>query len=139
MHLVPSIAWHFNTMEIHNLDHLVLTVKDIEQTTSFYVKVMGMKKEVFGQGRVALKFGDQKINLHELGKELEPKAHIPLPGSADLCFITPTPLNEAMAHVKNCGVDVIKGPVERTGATGPIRSFYIRDPDLNLIEVANKT
>jgi catechol 2,3-dioxygenase-like lactoylglutathione lyase family enzyme len=110
----------------------------IEQTTSFYGNVMGMKKEVFGKDRVALRFGDQKINLHGLGKELEPKAHIPLPGSADLCLLTPTPRNEAMAHVKNCGADVLKGPVERTGATGPIRSFYIRDPDLNLIEVANK-
>ena len=110
----------------------------IEQTTSFYVNVMGMKKEVFGKDRVALRFGDQKINLHGLGKELEPKAHIPLPGSADLCLLTPTPRNEAMAHVKNCGADVSKGPVEKTGATGPIRSFYIRDPDLNLIEVANK-
>lgn len=125
-------------METSKLDHLVLTVKDIEKAISFYVTVMGMKKEEFGQGRVALKFGDQKINLHELGKEYEPKAHIPLPGSADLCFITPTPLNEAIAHVKNCGVEVITGPVERTGATGPICSFYFRDPDLNLIEVANE-
>jgi catechol 2,3-dioxygenase-like lactoylglutathione lyase family enzyme len=124
-------------MEIRNLDHLVLTVKDIEKTASFYENVMGMEKEVFGKGRVALRFGDQKINLHALGKELEPKAHIPIPGSADLCFITPTPLSEAMEHVKNCGVQVIKGPVERTGATGPIHSFYFRDPDLNLIEIAN--
>jgi catechol 2,3-dioxygenase-like lactoylglutathione lyase family enzyme len=125
-------------MEIIKLDHLVLTVKDVEKTTSFYVSVMGMKKKVFGSGRVALKYGDQKINLHESGKELEPKANNPTPGSADLCFITQTPLNDAMAHVKRWGVEIIEGPVEKTGANGPIRSFYFRDPDLNLIEVANE-
>lgn len=125
-------------MEISKLDHLVLTVRDIEKTTSFYMSVMGMKKEVFGNGRVALKCGDQKINLHESGKEFEPKAHKPTPGSADLCFITQTPLNDAMAHVKRCGVEIIEGPVERAGANGPIRSFYFRDPDQNLIEVANE-
>ena len=120
-------------MEISKLDHLVLTVKEVEKTTSFYVSVMGMQKEVFGNGRVALKCGDQKINLHEFGKEFEPKANEPTPGSADLCFITQTPLNDAMAHVKHCGVEIIEGPVERTGANGPIRSFYFRDPDHNLI------
>jgi catechol 2,3-dioxygenase-like lactoylglutathione lyase family enzyme len=125
-------------MEISKLDHLVLTVKDLEKTISFYVSVMGMKKEVFGNGRVALKCGDQKINLHEFRKEFEPKAHKPMPGSADLCFITQTPLNDAMAHVKRCGVKIIEGPVERTGANGPIRSFYFRDSDDNLIEVANE-
>ena len=125
-------------MEISKLDHLVLTVRDIEKTTSFYVSVMGMKKEVFGNGRVALKCGNQKINLHELGKEFEPKANKPTPGSADLCFITQTPLNDAMAHVKRCGVEIIEGPVERTGANTSIRSFYFRDPDQNLIEVANE-
>jgi catechol 2,3-dioxygenase-like lactoylglutathione lyase family enzyme len=125
-------------MEISKLDHLVLTVKDMETTTSFYVSILGMKKEVFGNDRVALKYGDQKINLHELGKEFEPKANNPTPGSADLCFITQTPLNDAMAHVKRCGVEIIEGPVERTGANGPIRSFYFRDPDDNLIEVANE-
>ncbi len=126
-------------MEINKLDHIVLTVGNIEKTISFYVSVMGMKNEVFGQGRVALKCGDQKINLHEFGNEFEPKANRPMPGSADLCFITKTPLNEAMSHVMSCGVDIIEGPVERTGANGPIRSFYFRDPDQNLIEVANET
>ncbi len=126
-------------MEISKFDHLVLTVKDVEKTTSFYVSVMGMQKEVFGNGRVALKYGDQKINLHGFGKEFEPKAYKPTPGSADLCFLTPTPLNDAMAHVKSCGVEIIEGPVDRTGANGPIRSFYFRDPDDNLIEVANKS
>jgi catechol 2,3-dioxygenase-like lactoylglutathione lyase family enzyme len=125
-------------MQISKLDHLVLTVKDVEKTTSFYVSVMGMKKEVFGSGRVALKYGSQKINLHAFGQEFEPKAHKPLPGSADLCFITQTPLDDAMAHVQRCGVEIIEGPVVRTGANGPIRSFYFRDPDDNLIEVANE-
>jgi len=125
-------------MEISKLDHLVLTVKDVEKTSSFYVSVMGMIKEVFGNRRIALKCGSQKINLHEFGKEFEPKANKPMPGSADLCFITQTPLDDAMAHVKNCGVEIIEGPVERTGANGPIRSFYFRDPDDNLIELANE-
>jgi catechol 2,3-dioxygenase-like lactoylglutathione lyase family enzyme len=125
-------------MQISNLDHLVLTVKDIDKTSSFYVSVMGMTQEVFGSGRVALKCGSQKINLHEFGKEFEPKANRPMPGSADLCFITKTPLEDAMAHVKRCGVEIIEGPVERTGASGPLRSFYFRDPDHNLIEVANE-
>ena len=125
-------------MEISKLDHLVLTVTDIEKTASFYVSVMGMKKEGFGAGRVALKCGSQKINLHERGIEFEPKANKPTPGSADLCFITRTPLDDAMAHVERCGVEIIEGPVERTGANGPIRSFYFRDPDQNLIEVANE-
>jgi catechol 2,3-dioxygenase-like lactoylglutathione lyase family enzyme len=125
-------------MEISKLDHLVLTVRDIEKTASFYGSVMGMKKEVFAGGRIALTYGSQKINLHGLGKEFEPKANNPTPGSADLCFITATPLNDAMAHVKRCGVEIIEGPVERTGANGRIRSFYFRDPDDNLIEVANE-
>jgi catechol 2,3-dioxygenase-like lactoylglutathione lyase family enzyme len=125
-------------MELSKLDHLVLTVSNIEKTISFYVSVMGMKKEVFGQGRVALKYGDQKINLHEFGNEFEPKANKPTPGSADLCFITKTPLNEAMSHITSCGVEIIEGPVERTGAKGSILSFYFRDPDNNLIEVANE-
>ncbi len=125
-------------MKISNLDHLVLTVKDIEKTTSFYESVLGMKKEVFGSGRVALKYGNQKINLHQLGNEYEPKANLPTPGSADLCFIATTPLDDAIAHVKSCGVEIIEGPIERTGATGPIRSIYFRDPDNNLIEVSNE-
>lgn len=125
-------------MKISKLDHLVLTVKEIEKTIPFYEAVLSMKKEVFGQGRVALKFGAQKINLHEVGSEFEPKADKPTSGSADLCFITTTPLNEAMEHVQNCGVELIEGPVERTGANGSLLSFYFRDPDNNLIEVANE-
>ena len=125
-------------MEISSLDHLVLTVKDIEKTVSFYTSVMGMQKEVFGQGRVSLRYGEQKINLHEAGNEFEPKANRPTPGSADLCFITNTPLNEAMSHVKNCGIQIIEGPVKRAGTKSSLLSFYFRDTDGNLIEVANE-
>ena len=124
-------------MEISKLDHLVLTVKDIDKTSSFYVSVMGMTKEVFGGGRVALKCGSQKINLHEFGKEFEPKANKPMPGSADLCFITKTPLSEVLQHLANCDISPESGPVPRTGATGPVTSIYLRDPDHNLIEISN--
>ena len=124
-------------MNINRLDHLVLTVKNLETTVQFYVSVLGMEKEEFGSGRLALKYGNQKINLHQVGKEFEPKAQVPTPGSADLCFITEIPLIEAMEHVRNNGVEILEGPVSRTGATGPITSFYFRDPDMNLIEVSN--
>lgn len=124
-------------MNINMLDHLVLTVKDIQTTVDFYVSVLGMEREEFGAGRLALKYGNQKINLHQAGKEFEPKADRPTPGSADLCFITEVPLDNAMAHVRSKGVAIIEGPVARTGATGPINSFYFRDPDMNLIEVSN--
>jgi len=124
-------------MNINRLDHLVLTVKDIEITVRFYVSVLGMEKEEFGAGRLALKFGNQKINLHQAGKEFEPKADKPTSGSADLCFITEVALDEAMNHVQSKGVQIIEGPLARTGATGSINSFYFRDPDMNLIEVSN--
>jgi catechol 2,3-dioxygenase-like lactoylglutathione lyase family enzyme len=124
-------------MNILGIDHIVLTVRDIEATVRFYQSVMGMSKETFGEGRVALKFGQQKINLHAYGNEFEPKAETPVPGSEDLCFVTETALDDAMAHVRNHGVTIIEGPVARTGAMGPILSFYFRDPDGNLIEVAN--
>lgn len=124
-------------MEIDRLDHLVLTVRDIATTVDFYTRVLGMTAVTFGQGRRALSFGRQKINLHEAGREFEPKARTPLPGSADLCFITTTPLAEAQAHLAAQGVAVEEGPVPRTGATGPILSVYIRDPDGNLIELSN--
>jgi catechol 2,3-dioxygenase-like lactoylglutathione lyase family enzyme len=122
---------------IERLDHLVLTVADIDTTLAFYVRVLGMRAVTFGQGRSALAFGAQKINLHAAGAEFDPHARWPTPGSADLCFITTTPLADAMARVRDCGVAIVEGPVERTGATGRLLSFYLRDPDGNLIEVAN--
>jgi catechol 2,3-dioxygenase-like lactoylglutathione lyase family enzyme len=124
-------------VKISTIDHIVLTVKDLDTTVQFYESVLGMSKETFGKGRVALKFGKQKINLHEYGKEFEPKANNPKPGSEDLCFITDTELAVAMAHVKSKGIEIIDGPVKRTGASGPMISFYFRDPDGNLIEVAS--
>ncbi len=124
-------------MNIHHLDHLVLTVQNIEATCAFYERVLGMQVTTFGGGRKALQFGSQKINLHEAGKEFEPKACRPTPGSADLCFITQTPIPEVIRHLSACGVAIEEGPVRRTGATGPILSLYIRDPDQNLIEIAN--
>lgn len=124
-------------MRIDSLDHLVLTVRDIDATCKFYARVMGMEAVTFGAGRRALAFGSQKINLHQQGKEFEPKAERPTPGSADLCFITSVPLAEVIAHLQACKVQVLEGPVPRTGARGPITSVYFRDPDLNLIEVSN--
>ena len=124
-------------MNVTNIDHIVLTVKDIDVTVEFYQSVLGMVVETFGEGRVALKFGNQKINLHKHGQEFEPKASKPVPGSEDLCFIIETELEVAMAHVKSKGLNILGGPVPRTGASGPIISFYFRDPDGNLIEVSN--
>ena len=124
-------------MKVISIDHTVLTVRDIQATVDFYESTLGMEVEAFGEGRIALKFGTQKINLHQHGNEVEPKAESPTPGSGDLCFVTETPLDTAIAHVQNHGVEIIEGPVQRTGAQGPILSFYFRDPDLNLIEVAN--
>ena len=124
-------------MKIDRLDHLVLTVKDLDATCDFYTSVMGMEVITFGSGRKALHFGAQKINLHEYGNEFEPKADHPTPGSADLCFITSVPLPEVIAHLHACGVAILDGPIERTGATGRILSVYFRDPDQNLIEVSN--
>lgn len=140
------IVWIFSTrstyslppMKIDSIDHLVLTVDDVEATASFYSTVLGMNIITFGDNRKALTFGTQKINLHQHGKEFEPKAQQPTPGSADLCFITSVPLPEVASHLSSCNVDVIEGPVRRTGATGPILSVYFRDPDMNLIEVSNR-
>ena len=123
-------------MEITRLDHIVLTVADIPTTCDFYSRVLNMEVVTFGAGRQALLFGQQKINLHQSGKELDPKAKRPTPGSADICLITETPMSQVLTHLLACGVPVIEGPVPRTGASGPILSVYFRDPDLNLIEVA---
>jgi catechol 2,3-dioxygenase-like lactoylglutathione lyase family enzyme len=125
-------------MKIDSLDHLVLTVRDIDATCAFYARVLGMELVTFGAGRKALTFGAQKINLHQAGREFEPKAQRPTPGSADLCFLTSVPLTEVQRHLAACGVVVTEGPVQRTGAQGPILSVYFRDPDLNLIEVSNR-
>ncbi len=124
-------------IRIDHLDHLVLTVASIEATCDFYARALGMTVETFGQGRKALRFGTQKINLHQAGREFEPKALRPTPGSADLCFIAATPLEEVMAYLQRLGIVLEEGPVPRSGATGPIRSVYLRDPDRNLIEISN--
>lgn len=123
--------------KIKSIDHIVLTVKDIAKTVEFYTAVLGMEKEVFKGNRVALKFGHQKINLHELGNEFEPKAMNVKEGSADLCFITETSIVEFKTHIGNLGVKIIEGPVKRTGAVGEINSIYLRDLDGNLIEISN--
>lgn len=125
-------------MKIDSLDHLVLTVSNIDITAGFYARALGMEIITFGAGRKALSFGVQKINLHEHGNEFEPKAWLPQPGSADLCFLTSVPLPEVISHLSACGVSIIEGPVQRTGATGPILSVYFRDPDMNLIEISNR-
>jgi catechol 2,3-dioxygenase-like lactoylglutathione lyase family enzyme len=124
-------------MKIDRIDHLVLTVRDIAVTCDFYSRVLGMRVVTFGGNRKALQFGRQKINLHEHGKEFEPKALVPTPGSGDLCFITGVSLPQVMDHIRSCGIRIIEGPVRRTGAEGPIESIYVRDPDGNLIEVAS--
>ena len=124
-------------MKIDRIDHFVLTVRDPEATCAFYSRALGMHPVTFAGGRKALAFGNQKINLHQAGREFEPKAERPVPGSADFCLITSVPLAEVMAHLESCGVAIIEGPVARTGATGPLRSVYFRDPDLNLVEVSN--
>ncbi|MEQ6202065.1 VOC family protein [Sulfitobacter sp. HNIBRBA2951] len=128
------------TPTLTTLDHLVLTVADLEKTVQFYVTVLGMTHAPFvvadGTTRHALRFGDIKINLHQQGAEFEPKAQAVTAGSADLCFLTQTPLPQWQAHLAATDTPIIDGPVPRTGATGPITSLYIRDPDGNLIEVA---
>jgi catechol 2,3-dioxygenase-like lactoylglutathione lyase family enzyme len=123
-------------MRIDRLDHLVLTVRDIAATCEFYSKVLGMEVVTFGEGRRALAFGQQKFNLHEAGREFEPKADTPTPGSSDLCLIAQGPLSGVIDHLHECGVPILEGPVQRTGALGPITSVYFRDPDRNLIEVS---
>jgi catechol 2,3-dioxygenase-like lactoylglutathione lyase family enzyme len=124
-------------MDIDRIDHVVLTVQSIDATCAFYARVLGMRPLTFAGNRKALAFGRQKFNLHEAGREFEPKAARPTPGSIDLCLITSTPLDDVVAHLRRCNVEIIEGPVAKTGATGPIRSVYFRDPDQNLIEVSN--
>jgi catechol 2,3-dioxygenase-like lactoylglutathione lyase family enzyme len=126
---------------IDHLDHLVLTTSNEAACVDFYTRVLGMRLESFVGGtppveRKAFKFGNQKINLHVKGQEFEPKAHLPVPGALDLCFIASVPLDDVIAQLKAAGWPIIEGPVMRTGATQKIRSVYVRDPDLNLIEIS---
>ena len=121
---------------IDHLDHIVLTTARTEQCIDFYTRVLGMKFERFGQGRMALKFGVQKINLHEKGREFEPRATLAAPGTLDICFIASLPLDDVIARLAACNVPIIEGPVMKTGAQGPIRSVYVRDPDGNLVEIS---
>jgi catechol 2,3-dioxygenase-like lactoylglutathione lyase family enzyme len=122
---------------IESIDHIVFTVIDVQATCEFYQNVLGMKVETFGEGRKALSFGQQKINLHQWGKEFEPKAGKPGPGTQDICLITKVPIVDVVKHVESCGVEIEDGPVRRTGAAGPILSIYFRDRDKNLTEVSN--
>jgi len=123
-------------IKLSHIDHFVLTVQSIEDTCAFYQRALGMEVVRFGEGRVALTFGRQKINLHEVGRELLPRAQVATAGSGDFCLITETTLDGVIAHLEAEGIDIEEGPVPRTGATGPIRSIYLRDPDANLIEIS---
>ena len=122
---------------IDSLDHFVLTVRDLGATIAFYRDVLGMTPERFGEGRTALKFGKQKINLHVAGREFEPKAHVALPGTADVCFLTSVPIADVVASLKRRGIPIVEGPVPKTGAQGRLNSVYVRDPDQNLVEISN--
>ncbi len=124
-------------MRIRSLDHIVLTCADPEATVAFY-EHLGMTREEFGEGRLALRFSDQKINLHQAGAEFRPHAATPLPGTADLCLLIDGPIADAIAHLEREGISIEEGPVDRTGAVGPLRSVYIRDPDGNLVELAQQ-
>jgi len=124
-------------VRVDRLDHIVLTVRSVEATCDFYSRVLGMIPVTFSGNRKALLFGRQKINLHEVGREFEPRAAAPTPGSADLCFVRLQPASEVIEHLRTCGVRIIEGPVRREGALGPIESVYLRDPDGNLLELAN--
>lgn len=124
-------------ISIDRIDHLVLTVFDLERTLDFYSRVLGMQPVTFAEGRRGLAFGRQKLNLHQAGREYEPKALKPGPGAIDLCFVSETPLAQVMEQLKAHGVAIIEGPVPKTGALGPMMSVYFRDPDGNLIEVSN--
>ena len=123
-------------ISIDRIDHIVLTVFDIERTLDFYSRVLGMEPVTFAGGRRGLSFGRQKLNLHQAGREFEPKALRPAPGAIDLCFITLGSLDDVMASLREHGVAIIEGPVDKTGALGPMKSVYFRDPDGNLIEVS---
>jgi len=121
---------------IDHIDHIVLTTRDKDACIRFYTEVLGMTLEKFAENRLALKFGGQKINLHEWGKEFTPRAHVAAPGTLDLCFIASISLEKVIENLKKSNVPILEGPVAKTGAAGPIRSVYVRDPDLNLVEIS---
>jgi catechol 2,3-dioxygenase-like lactoylglutathione lyase family enzyme len=124
---------------IDHIDHIVLTTRDLQACIRFYTEVLGMKLERFrtpSEERMALKFGAQKINLHEWGREFLPRAHVAVPGSLDLCFIAAVPLGEVIDKLEKAGIRIIEGPVPKTGAVSKLRSVYVRDPDLNLVEIS---
>jgi len=125
-------------MKVERIDHVVITVADVERTLSFYQRVLGMTAVTFGEGRRALAFGDQKLNLHQAGREFEPKARRPTAGAVDICFTTSVPLHEVAAHLRAQSVAIELGPVDKIGARHALRSLYFRDPDGNLVEVSNE-
>ena len=125
-------------MRVLRIDHVVLTVADVGRTLDFYERVLGMTAISFGEGRRGLSFGDQKLNLHQAGREFEPKAQRPTPGAIDLCLVTDVPLDEVVAHLRSQSVVIEHGPVDKVGARSALRSLYFRDPDGNLIEVSNE-
>ncbi len=125
-------------MRVQRIDHVVLTVADVERTIAFYERALGMTAISFGDGRRALAFGDQKLNLHQAGREFEPKARRPTPGAIDLCFTSDVPVGEVADHLRDLGIAIELGPVDKTGARAQLRSIYFRDPDGNLIEVSNE-
>ena len=122
---------------ISHIDHLVLTTRELDKCIHFYTKVLGMELVSFGEGRNALTFGNQKINIHEYGNEIEPKAHLPVPGSLDICLISNKSISEVESVLEKYSIKIEIGPSKRTGAQGDIESVYVRDPDLNLIEISN--
>lgn len=124
-------------ISVDRIDHLVLTVFDLDRTLDFYRRVLGMEPITFAGARRGLAFGRQKLNLHQAGREFDPKALKPTPGSIDVCFVTEAALEDVIAHLKSCGVVIAEGPVRKTGALGPMMSVYFRDPDGNLVEVSN--
>ncbi len=125
-------------MRVLRIDHVVVTARDPDRTIAFYERVLGMRAVTFGDGRRALVFGDQKLNLHQAGREFEPKAAAPAPGAIDICFTTDVPLDAVIRHLEACGVPIEAGPVGKTGARSRLRSVYLRDPDGNLVEISNE-
>jgi len=125
-------------MRVQRIDHIVLTVADVDRTIAFYQRALGMKAVSFGEGRRGLAFGDQKLNLHQAGREFEPKARRPTPGAIDLCFTTDVPLEDVAAHLRRESIEIEHGPVDKVGARRALRSLYFRDPDGNLVEISNE-